>query len=424
MTTSKQPVTLTRIAARAARTIPKKDDIDIPLPRFNSDDLADLRAFVQALWQASSCGQKMTLSDPATESGFLRVVPKIGTINFKSPDAQVDTAPLWAGDMKVPRGHIGEGNIHIQKPLIFSGNSADAGFASFLTTSFYLNDQISCILLSIIADDAVGLALTMEGLSVATVKAIQQAATKAQDRDLATVPVHPLTKQVFWESDKAEPVLLITASADRMVGELHRRLKEADGHYIPNRISIRVGGTKPANAGATYNEIGGAVPLLMALPPKRMKESPETIATRLKKTGTIFGFFGSKVAEQEVLAHFLKAVPETPEYRPQREREAEANAFHLLAEALLERARDRADLFNECEDINDASYAAIPGYLKTWIKEGSCSDSDAEPLVDHILNQSGLYGDSHPHIGWRQRKLHTAGAKQRIYAALKEAVTC
>lgn len=424
MTDNGQPITSARIAARAARTIPKKDDIAIPSPCLKSADIAELQAFAQAQWQVSSCGQKMALSDPATTLGFLRVVPKMGTINFKSPDAQVDTAPLWSGGMSVPHGYIGEGSIQIQKPLIFSGNSADAGFASFLAASFYLDDKISCILLSIIADDAISQALGKEGLPVAAVNAIRQAAKQAQERDIAGVPVHPLTKQVFWESDKAAPVLLITASADRMVGELHRRLKEADTHYIPNRISIRVGGTKPANAGAVYNEIGGAVPLLMALPPKRFEETPESIAASIKNTGTLFGFFGGRSTEREALNRFLKAVPEAPENRTHRERETEANAFHLLAEALLDRARDRAELFNEHEDINSPAYAAVPGYLKTWIDEGRCSESDAEALVPHILKKSGLYGDSHPHYGWRQRHIHTAGAKQRFFAALKEAVTC
>lgn len=426
MKQEKQPITQDRIAARAARTVPKKDDISIPLPRLCTANNEELRIFVRAQWQASSCGQKMALSDPGAASGFLRVAPKMGTVNFKSPDAQVDTAPLWSGEMRIPQGYIGEGNIHIQKPLIFSGNSTDAGFASFLAASFYLDDQISCVLLSIIAGDAINHALIAEGLSADATDAIRRAAKLAQSRNMASVPIHPLTKQVFWESDDAEPMLLITASADRMVGELHRRMMEADSYYIPNRISICVGGTKPGNAGAVYNEIGGGGPvsLIMALPPSRINDTPESIASRLKKTGTIFGFFGRLRTEQEALTHYLNAVPEMPEHRTRQARREEAEAFHLLAEALIERARHYADVFNEYADIDDSAYSATPDYLKAWIKAGQCSESDAELLATHILNQSGLYGDQHPHNGWRQRHLHTAGAKQRLLDALTEAVSC
>lgn len=421
---------------RAIRVIAKREDINAPVVQLNSLDQEQIEKFIRQVHSEIFGKKDIAFESEKMQSGLLSAISGMGTVNFKAPDAQVDTLPIWGETQTSPKGYFGEADIHIERPVLFGGNAALLGFAGFLTASYQLDGKVKCILTSILDHDAVSKAVVRLGVYCETLAKIQQRVAEDQQRSLVNVPIHPLSKQVYWESEQEETILLVPVSGDRLVAEVQRRLKEKSDSYIPQQTRISVGGTKPGNAGKVYLDNGGAS-LLTALPP-----SPQT--NLLQRLHIFATCFGTDTIPYDVLQHFLYVVPKVNEdihlsteektqgrHKVLHERDAEQAAYHKLIEATLEDAHELADLIQQqgidldswYQNSNPPCGKHTWQALKTWLQEGACcNDQQAMHLAEHILEKTKLFGD-HPCENWK-KWIKPVTVRERITDRLLEALRC
>jgi hypothetical protein len=171
-------------------------------------------------------------------------------------------------------------------------------------------------------------ALSRNGMPESCCKEVSDAYQVHLKQDLAKVPIHPLTKQVYFEEEGCEDVILVPVAAETIIREIHRQ-SQTGGRWLASRTLCAVGGANPVNGGSLCNDLGGAFLLLMAEPPNRTDPS---LAARLKRGGKIYTRFSIR---QEDIMTFIKAAPLEQLVGNDEKIKKELNAYNWFAGVLL-----------------------------------------------------------------------------------------
>ena len=283
-------------------------------------------------------------SGPKTKDGeaesyksFLAKVPSvlnnIGTHGFKLPIPEVDTQPIYADSslkkQKIP-GVLCEGDLSEPCTLIFSGNGGDIRVAKFLLAQITLDSIKTSVLNELIkgTESQITAALIRCGVPSIICDMVSDFNNLRLQQDISRLPIHPLTKQIYFEEEGKEDVLLIPVAPESLISKLHSQAQKP-GRWLALQGLCAVGGTKPLNGGPLCNDLGGRFQLLQAVPPEFGDRS---LQSRVTRGGTVYTKYS--VSNTDVLT-FIHAAGIEQVTGNKRKRDDERLAYQWFAQTML-----------------------------------------------------------------------------------------
>ena len=274
----------------------KKKGMSNEVPALLSEDGSGIDMWSKAL--LSVAGPKKEKELTSFFATLHSAVYGMGNFGYKLPNPDVSTRPFFvSGELMPPErgGVICPGLLPLG--LIYSGNSGQIRKAKFLMARLSIDGRATNVLQEMLSGAGpVVAALERAGMPAATLK---QVASAFESRgDPLSEPIHALTKQVFFEEEGHEDMLLLPIISESMISTL-RTQSQKEKQWLPTMICA-VGGTKPINGGNLCCDIAGKFSLVMADAPGRVDS---TLAARLSRNGKVF----SKYSINEVDVHTFVA---------------------------------------------------------------------------------------------------------------------
>lgn len=323
---------LAQKVSRSLSTVRKKDMVE-EVPDLHSGDVESLLEWAREL---------MTQSGPkeATPAGLEKffkttneVLSLIGTHGFKIPNPDVATAPFFSDAEPVS---IREGLLHerlLHKQYVYSGDASQVRLAKFLLAKVKVDGKESNVLNELVqgASNPVAQALIAAGMPDAVCEQVQALKELQASSRLEMVPVHPLTKQIYFEEEGQEDILLIPVTSEAMVIEMQRQAvhPKNTARWLASRKLCAIGGANPVNGGALCSDIGGAFQLLEAAPPLAFDKS---LLARLDRGGRIYTSYS--ISNADVLS-FVKLASLEDKEGNVKERQEQSDLFAWFASVLV-----------------------------------------------------------------------------------------
>ena len=321
---------LASLVKRSVCTVRKKDMTD-EIPCLWSADPDGLDRWASAL--LAEVGPKDT-SRESLENYFSQlpsILGNIGTHGFKLPNPEVSTRPIFAvrpNPASIPRGLIGEALL--PPGLLYSGDAAKIRFAKFLLAKVVLDEEPTRVLDQLLLgeDCALAAALIRAGMPTSCCNETAAAYHEQLGSDLAGTAIHPLGKQIFYEEQGYEDVIILPVASEPMIAEMHRQA-QSSGRWLASRKLCAVGGANPVNGGGLCNDLGGAFQLLMAEPPGAADSS---LAVRMARGGRVYTRYSIR---GDNIQTFTRAAPLKQIVGNSEQREKEQVAYDWFADVLM-----------------------------------------------------------------------------------------
>ena len=259
------------------------------------------------------------------------VLYSIGTHAFKLPNADVDTRPIFAD---FPLEPLPAGLLHerlLPKHYVYSGNSQNIQAGKFLLAKIRLDGKETNVFeqLTLGFENSVVKALLKAGLPLEVCVKVKQL-SEEKPHSFESVPVHPLTKQVYFEAEGEEDVLLVPVASEAMIVEFQHQamFPKNTGRWLALRRVCAVGGANPVNGGALCSDFGGAFQILEAVPPQMQDMN---LARRIKRGAAVY--IRSSIANSDVLT-FVSSSHLTGKTGNAKDRDAEQALYSWFAQIL------------------------------------------------------------------------------------------
>jgi hypothetical protein len=349
---------LAAMVKRSVCTVRKKDLTD-EIPSLGSADSGGLDRWASAL--LAEAGPK-DLSRESLEAYFSQlpsILPNIGTHGFKLPNPEVTTRPIFAAKPNaspLPKGLISEALL--PPGLLYSGDAAKIRFAKFLLARVVLDEEPTRVIDQLLLGEnsALAAALIRAGMPTSCCKEIAAAYHEQLGSDLAGTAIHPLGKQIFYEEEGYDDVIILPIASEPMIAEMHRQA-QSPGRWLASRKLCAVGGANPVNGGGLCSDLGGAFQLLMAEPPGAADSS---LAARMARGGRVYTRYSIR---GDSIQTFTRAAPLEQIVGNSEQREKEQAAYGWFAEVLMAPLL-AADELVAAGTIAKGEEGAIGAYLK------------------------------------------------------------
>jgi len=321
---------LAAMVKRSVCTVRKKDMTD-EIPSLWSADPGGLDRWASAL--LAEAGPK-DISPEALDDYFAQlpsILANIGTHGFKLPNPEVSTRPIFADrptPPSIPRGVVCEALL--PPGLLYSGDAAKIRYAKFLLARVLLDDLPTRVLDQLLLgeDSPLAAALIRGGMPAKCCKETAAAYQEQLATDLAGTPIHPLGKQVFYEEEGCEDVIILPVASEPMIAEMHRQAQSTD-RWLAARKLCAIGGANPVNGGGLCSDLGGAFQLLMAEPPGAADSS---LAARMARGERVYTRYSIR---EDSIRTFTRAAPLDQTVGNLEKREKEQAAYDWFAEILM-----------------------------------------------------------------------------------------
>jgi hypothetical protein len=299
-------------------------------------------------------------SYPAFFSQIPSVIRKIGTHGFKLPNPDVNTPPVFMEVIRQTRklpGILCEGLL--PETLIYSGDASQIRLAKFLLAKITLDSINTCVINELIvgSESPVAAALIRCGVPAGACDMASEFPTLRSQQDLIKLPIHPLTKQIYFEEEGKEDVLLIPVAPESLIAELHGQSQQP-GRWLASRALCAIGGANPVNGGSLCSDMGGAFQLLQAEPPKF---TDQTLQTRVARGGPVYTKFS--VSNTDVLTFIHTAgIKQTTGNKDKRD--TERSTYQWFAQTMLSALIEADNLVAEQDAKPEKETGGIAAYLQ------------------------------------------------------------
>lgn len=268
----------------------RKKDMPENVPRLDSAQQEGIGLWATEFLTQTGPKDGKIESFPQFFANIPAVIRKIGTHGFKLPNPDVSTPPVFR-DFN-PENASMCGILYetlLPETLIYSGDASQIRLAKFLIAKISLDSQETCVLYELIKGDKspVTAALIKCGVPQSVCDLAAEFFVLRDQQNLSKIPVHPLTKQIFFEEEGKDDLVLIPVAPESMIAELHSQ-SQIPGRWLASRSLCAIGGANPVNGGSLCSDLGGAFQLLQAEPPKL---SDQSLAARIKRGGRIYTLY-------------------------------------------------------------------------------------------------------------------------------------
>jgi hypothetical protein len=348
---------LASMVERSVCTVKKKDMTD-EIPCLSSSDPSGLDLWAQALLAQAGPKEMSSHSINTYFSQLPAILHNIGTHGFKLPNPEVTTRPFFAAKASpwdTTEGLVGE--TLLSSGLLYSGDAAKIRFAKFLLAKVMFDEQSTRVLdqLLIGPEGALAAALIRAGMPASCCNAIANAYEQQVTNDLARTPIHPLTKQVFYEEEGFDDVIIVPVASEPMIAEMHRQA-QIPGRWLASRALCAVGGANPVNGGGLCSDMGGSFQLLMAEPPEALDPS---LTTRLARGGRVYTRYSIR---EDSIRTFTLSAPLEQAVGNLDKRQKEQAAYDWFASVLMAPLLEADEFMAGCR-IETGEKGAIGAYL-------------------------------------------------------------
>jgi len=371
MAKTKDPdvVTLESQVTRSLSTVRKKD-MPKDSPALSSADGVSLASWAAELM--TQAGPKKSGEQDVLD--FFESIPlvlkTIGTHAFKLPNPDVSTVPIYS-DFPHPAGARSmSGVLHedlLPENLVYAGDASKIRLAKFLLAKIALDGQATNVLNQVLLglDSSITKALIKAGMPEFAIEMVAQLKDMRAQQSLKSIPIHPLTKQVYFEEEGFEDVMLIPVASERMIAEMHTQAS-VPGRWMASRALCAIGGANPVNGGALCSDLGGAFQIIEAAPPN----SPDvSIAGRMGRGANVYTQYS--VADTDILT-FMKSAGLEQTVGGAKQRDAEIRNYEWFANALI------APLLAADEHIDDGLSSQERGGIGNYLRR----DRSIEVQID------------------------------------------
>lgn len=365
----------------------KESAADIPSFSAGDPDLDKrLSEWLAVVVANASTSKKSPFSvDKVTEGDWVISINGIGSVNWKIPDARVSTPSSIFESSFTDHGIpvVCTGSTLIERPYVYVANAMQTPIAKFLLATCLI-DGVATSPLSVavhqrssrLFSHLVNAGFTEELMDLVrdifdTKKALQH-----------ELPIHPLTKQIFFCEEGADDIILAIGSDDGLLGEFNRR-QEAAG-WIPGKVRVMVSGMNPVNAGLVISEKGG-LRVICAQAPIARFEPNERIAYAIRTGGRLYR---PSFISDATVKRFLECVPETVVVQPFEKREAESASYRQVADDIASgietiAANGESIPFAEIHDDHKDLFLSL-GFCEDEV----LPDARKESLAEKILSET------------------------------------
>ena len=205
------------------------------------------------------------------------------------------------------------------------------------------------------------------------------------------------SKGLIWPTDEGD-VIITPVHPYAMALEMHARFKGrvAEGHSIKNTW-IKIGGTKPQNAGLVNNDLGGTHRLLESTPPKRQSRSARVAFIAGASKALPFAPVGRS---HPVMKALIAAITDSRLNDDMKKKQQ--NAVARLVSISLQPWVEFAALVKDGDKIAIRSLEKLEGAQRKLI-EGRYQEASAseiaelsEMVANHVMRlEHGMSGDSY-----------------------------
>lgn len=362
MTKPPDPPTKPYLSAQVTRSISaiKKKDMPDTSPSLASTDQAQIELWAKELLSQAGPKDGNLESYPAFFAQIPAVIRKIGTHGFKLPNPDVNTPPVFMEVIRQTRklpGILCEGLL--PETLIYSGDASQIRLAKFLLAKVTLDGIETCVINELIVgtESQVTATLIRCGVPATACDMASEFPVLRSQQDLKKLPIHPLTKQIYFEEEGKEDVLLIPVAPESLIAELHSQSQQP-GRWLALRALCAIGGANPVNGGSLCSDIGGAFQLLQAEPPKF---SDQTLQQRVARGGPVYTKYS--VSNTDVLT-FIHTAEINQTTGNKDKRDTERSAYQWFAQTMLAALLEADNMVIEQNATPEKETGGIADYLQ------------------------------------------------------------
>lgn len=401
------PPSLAGQVRRSLSTVLKKDMPD-EIPHLRSDEHATIEAWARELMEQSG-PKKIGAEELEKFFNLANILGLLlGTHGFKIPNPDVDTPPIFS-DIGADTGELPPGLLHerlLPRPLIYSGDASQIRMAKFFLAKVVIDNQPTTVLQELAKGENAPItrALINCGMSKDVCQAAEVFVELEKNQVLKTIPVHPLTKQIYFEQEGQSEVLLIPVASESMIAELHHQAVKKSIRWLPRKLCA-VGGANPVNGGALCSDLGGAFQILEAAPPRRRDDS---LQARLVRGQSVYTRYS--IASTDVMT-FVKEAALDEKIGNKKLRQEENARYEWFADLLTVPLR-AADELVEAGVKSDGETSAIGTYLRRN-RLHPADEQDARGAAVEVLE----------HVTSHHRSLHDHISDARIREFLIDKMT-
>lgn len=352
----------TELGAQIDRSICmiRKKDMPEHWPSLVSTDKEKIILWAKEIFAQTVFEKSKDKDVPAFFQRTAAVIKRIGTHGFKLPNADVDTPPVFAQidkQSKNPIGILCDGML--PETLTYSGGAGDMPLAKLLLAKITLDGIQTNVINELIEGikSPITAALIECGMPEAACNMASEFPTRRSQQDLTKIPIHPLTKQIYFEEEGQEDVILIPVAPESLIAELHNQAQQP-GRWLALRTLCAIGSTKPQNSGSLCNDMRGAFQLLQAIPPQFTDQS---LQSRVARGGQIYTKYS--VSSTDVLT-FIHTVGIKQTTGNKNQRNTERTAYQWFAQTMLGALLETDTLVAETSMQIKKESDGIAAYLK------------------------------------------------------------
>lgn len=286
----------------------------------------------------------------------------IGNVGFKTPNPLVDTPPLIITDLPAspPDGVVGTDWAGM--PMGYFGPSVIITAGRMLIARIVLDGVATTVFEQIAKapDGAVVRALKTAGIPDETLRLIAGCYYATVSIPLRTLPIHPLSKQVYFEEDGEEEILIQPVTSSSLIESFWNANRNGMPlREIPygSRMFCRVGGGNPVNGGDLSLSITGGFPLLTAAPPNRYFASLQKTIRSGKP------IYNQYAVRKECILTFVKSAPKESSVGNLLERKEEHALYEWFAGVLANQIVEAERLVANDPSLEVADDGAISEFL-------------------------------------------------------------
>lgn len=339
----------------------------------------------------------------AKEIGNFKTVAKdhIGTHTGKIPNPSVSGPGGLLYDKQVfekasELAYVSSASIKAGQRLGAAGNAAQNRAQRFLSVTFSIDGQPLSVYEDIGAKGVIYTQLSLLGFPKDDLDEISATIAARFSSDNIESPGQ-YSKGLIWPTENGDVVITPVhpyAMALQMHGRFKARVEE--GVSIQNTW-IKIGGTKPQNAGLVNNDLGGSHRLLKSIPPKRVSRL-EGVSFKAGVTKSIP--FASVGRSHPVMKALIAAITDTRlnDELKQKQQDAITRLVKISLQPWIEfaslvKSGDRNAL-RSLNKIHSGQRKLIEGNLKEISANEYAEMTNA--VADHVMGlKHGMSGDSY-----------------------------
>jgi len=291
---------------------------------------------------------------------------------------------------------VSSASINAGQRIGAAGNAAQNRAQRFLCVTFLLDGQPVSVFEDVSSKGAIYSTLIELGFPQKDLEEISEIIRLRFSSSNSETPGF-YSKGLIWPTDEGD-VVITPVHPYAMALEMHSRFKGrvAEGHSIKNTW-IKIGGTKPQNAGLVNNDLGGTHRLLESVPPKRQSRHVRLAFRAGASKALPFATVGRS---HPIMKALIAAITDGRVNDEMKQKQQ--NAIARLVSISLQPWVEFAELVQSGDKIAIRSLEKLKGGQRKLI-EGKYQEANASEIAElsevvaaHVMHlDHGMSGDSY-----------------------------